>query len=243
MRRMLRSKATVLGLLFLFVLGLLAFGLSLWQWRRAQSKLDFQQHLQQAQQTGVALALTEPNPEHWYQRVVIQGRLQPQTYAWLENQVEQGQVGARLFVGLVPQREQVSHAQVDVEKMVLVHWGWYPAQHRPDPRVELAVHSTAVGGLQSMEGLWWPGLRRNAWVQQPTQDGVHWLNLTPSLWGQAHGHPVYDGMLWRRAEAAYNRPQMIGLEPMQHYSYAGQWLLYGTLAWLVAGVWYVRTRK
>lgn len=214
---------------------ILTAALGNWQLRRAATKLDLQQRMDQAlRQPPVLLPAELVAPATLdYQQVEARGEFRPELTILLDNRVQSGVVGYEVVSAL-----RLTPGEVHV----LVKRGWVRAS---PTRQELPAVRTPEGPIR-VEGTALPVTRRFVELSPQTVSGRVWQNLDLDRFAQVHRlalqplileqrNDTGDGLVrdWRRPDAGVNT----------HRAYALQWFALSAAIAITYLVLYVRRKK
>ncbi|MGY5451084.1 SURF1 family protein [Agarivorans sp. MS3-6] len=222
------SYRMLLFVLLMFALIVLMVKLSLWQWQRSEQKQQLLDQYQQQSlvQTSLPQALEQgPVP---FQLVHVSDMQRSNYSLWLDNQVQDGQVGYDAYVvGHTPQGN------------VLVRLAWYKASYDRSqlPLTDVAQALPEQYRLRQVslplvldQQYWLEDLPQGLRVQQLNIEAVakYWqIDLLPF---------VLDSQI------DHSPKQLVSISPAKHLGYAVQWLLMALVAAGLTGYFYWHNR-
>lgn len=212
-------------LLVTLLLASILFGLSAWQWHRAQWKEGLLDRMQQAKQSPAKQAvLWLDATSSALTRLHLEGRLDPSHQVWLQS-MHDHRLGYDVWVPFLPTQQGA--------RWVWVDWGWIAA-HGLHAKVQalslprevgsweglvVALPRSNVPGIHAMDHVQrWPvvGVAVNWSVLEKHLDRrftlMAWRLLPPAPKGWVRDHPV------------------VTVSPVRHRAYALQWFLLGLAA-------------
>ena len=205
-----------------------------WQQDRAAFKAQLQARYDEQSAAAPAVVGAElVDPEVYDQRsVIVRGVYSPRYAVFLDNKVYNGRAGYQL---LTPLRIEKS------ETYVLVNRGWVA---QGPTRAQLPVVSTP-SGVQEVEGI---GVRpgdRFLELDEQTEQGALWQNLSLQKYRQWSGLRVQPVVIEQRSDAAdglirdWPRPDF-GID--KHRIYALQWYSFCFLALFLYVFFHIKRR-
>lgn len=223
---------------WLVIITLAAFGLliklSLWQWQRAEEKLQHLTQLNRWQQQGA--------PEFHQLSRFTDAELDgaPLTgaanwiapFIWLvDNQIWQGQAGYDVVVPMHIQA-QSGNMTDQADKVLLVNLGWVaaPATRAELPEVNVPAQLQLQGLLRTQLGAFRLG--------QNLEDHGRWPMRVQTIdiasFASTFPQPLFNGVFYQQQSPFLYHYQPVVLPPEKHRAYALQWLLLAIAVVMVA---------
>jgi surfeit locus 1 family protein len=223
-----RARTALFGALLLAVLLPAFISLGLWQWRKAETKVNLQHELD-GRSSGLSIVMpTEPvNAESLrYRRVVLRGTFDPARQVLIDNRLYREQAGYHV---ITPLRLEGSNMHV------LVNRGWLPAaaDHRILPDAAVPNGSVELTGIAVV-----PEQRFFNLSPQPSAGWEPvWQNLDLARFRTVVSYPLQPVVIQLDADAPsgylreWPRPDE---RSERHRSYALQWFGFATAS---VGIW------
>jgi len=207
--------------------------LSLWQWQRAEEKLQHLTQIQNWQQQG-APAFTEFSR---YSEADLDGAPLTGTAHWLapvvwlvDNQIWQGKAG---YDVVIPVHVSADHTAIPStsDKVLLVNLGWVaaPDSRQQLPAVEIPARIELQGVLRTKLGAFRLGNNledSGSWpMRVQTIDVPSLASTLAKPLSNNESNNVFNGVFYQQQSPFLYHYQPVVLPPEKHRAYALQWLL------------------
>jgi surfeit locus 1 family protein len=189
----------------------------MWQLRKGQAKVALAHYQAQQDRAAPKRWRGELGEAAWHRRYIVHGRWLPQEQVLLDNRVQDGKAGYYLVAPL----------KLDGGAVMAVFRGWLPRSVAGLPMLP----PLATGEVDVLIRLA-PPAQHYVELAPDTAAGIVWQNLDWARYRQVIKAPVVDAVAYQlEGEDGLMRAWPVADQGAdRHFSYAGQWFLFATLA-------------